>query len=366
MSIHNMFWKQLSLYYILALMFYLTLEEGWTYPEMVRHGYTNCTACHVSPSGGGVLTQYGRELSREILSQTSNEDESNFAYGLLKPPEWLNLGGDIRTLVLYRDTPTAREGSAFIMQADLEAAIAYKKMFAAGTVGGKAPPTPQPIKDYIISRRHYVGVRPTDEISFRAGKFQHAFGINTPDHAIATKRGLGWDQNTETYNLEGAYLGENLNTYATAVFGRPDAKELKRETGASISSSVGFWDRYKAGLSYYYGTNSISRRHVFGPFGILGFTPSFSLLTELDFTQRGFGNYEKIDYEFIQGFHGFLTQEFSKSKFNPSLSLNKTSGIGIQYFPRPHFELSLTYQVLIVSGLSGYTELLFFLFHFYP
>ena len=29
-------------------------ELAWSFAEMVRNGYANCAACHVSPSGGGV------------------------------------------------------------------------------------------------------------------------------------------------------------------------------------------------------------------------------------------------------------------------------------------------------------------------
>src|SRR4029077_16645073 len=33
-------------------------------PTMVRLGYTNCAACHISPQGAGPLTEYGRGIDR--------------------------------------------------------------------------------------------------------------------------------------------------------------------------------------------------------------------------------------------------------------------------------------------------------------
>ena len=33
-------------------------------PTMVRLGYGDCAACHVSPQGGGPLTVYGRGIDR--------------------------------------------------------------------------------------------------------------------------------------------------------------------------------------------------------------------------------------------------------------------------------------------------------------
>ena len=54
----------------------VSTNNSWAFPEMVRHNYSNCSSCHVSPSGGGVLTQYGRELSSAILSIWGAENEN--------------------------------------------------------------------------------------------------------------------------------------------------------------------------------------------------------------------------------------------------------------------------------------------------
>ena len=71
--------------WILALILVLTFSlRSYGYPEMVRHGYANCTACHVSPNGGGILTPYGRSLSQELLSTWGAKNESDFMYGFMK------------------------------------------------------------------------------------------------------------------------------------------------------------------------------------------------------------------------------------------------------------------------------------------
>lgn len=354
--------------------------SAFAFPEMVRHNYVNCMTCHASPSGGGVLTQYGRELSKEVLSTSGKDGEQQFAYGVVKTPEWLNMGGDFRGMAFYRDSPTATEGRAFPMQTDIEAAIAYKKMIVAGMLGYKGEKTPisEPFIKKIISRRHYINYRPTDEISLRGGRFQANYGINTPDHVITIKRGLGWDQGTETYNVETAYIGERFNVFATGIFGRPDAPELNRETGGTLTGSVVFFDSLKTGVSYFYGTNKLASRQVAGPWGILGFTPHFFLLTEFDFQgltpksgpllsrQWGMVEYNRLDYEFFQGFHGYLTQELSRLDFGNPDTLSKAYGIGIQFFPRPHLELNLSWQIQTVATVQGYTDFGALLVHFYP
>src|SRR5882672_5766622 len=79
------------------------------YPWMIRHDYTACAQCHVDPSGGGPLSQYGRAMG-EVLLRTrygaeaagADGDEAEpgpggkFLWGALPLPPWLDLGGSWR------------------------------------------------------------------------------------------------------------------------------------------------------------------------------------------------------------------------------------------------------------------------------
>src|SRR5690242_17806457 len=83
------------------------------FPEMVRHGYNNCITCHVSPSGGGVLNHYGRSLSLEVMSFSGSEGEEQLL-GFVKTPYWLNVGGDVRSVQYYTNTPTVIAAQFFL------------------------------------------------------------------------------------------------------------------------------------------------------------------------------------------------------------------------------------------------------------
>ena len=346
---------------------------------MVRHGYVNCTSCHVSPSGGGVLTQYGRELSRAILSKwgTENQNESLFAYGVVKLPEWITAMGLYRNLYAYQNTPFISQGQYIFMQNDIETAAVLKEWSFDLSLGYENKPTDVKVLDHVISRRNYVAYRPTDELSFRAGRFYPAFGILTSEHVIPTKRDLGWDEGQETYNLEGAWLGEKWNLYATADLGRPDQPSLHHETGFALSPSVALGESNKVGLSYFHGDSVTATRNVAGPWGILGFTHHFFLLSELDFqaqsvkagglaTQKGVVNYQRLDYELIQGLHAYLTQDFSELNFQDFQTLHNSYGVGLQFFPRPHFELNLSWQKLrMIAVAPVYTDFAWFMLNFY-
>src|SRR5687767_311170 len=116
------------------------------FPEMVRHGYVNCITCHVSPNGGGVMTPYGRELSREVLSAWGTENETRFV-GFFKTPEWVNLGGDVRLLQYYQDNILKKKTKFMLMQADAEVAVTINKITVDATAGVR--------DNEFMSRRYY-------------------------------------------------------------------------------------------------------------------------------------------------------------------------------------------------------------------
>jgi len=341
---------------------------SFAFPQMVRSGYANCTTCHQSPTGGGILTPYGRNLSADLMSTWRAENEEQFLYGVPKLPEWLNLGGDIRALQLYQNRASRETAQFIFMQADVEAAVSAGKTTADATVGVTNQGKP-------ISRRHYVQIRPTDELSFRAGKFLPAAGINTENHSVAVKRGLGRDQGTETYNVEAAWIGQTLDLFVTGILGRIDNPDLGSEMGAALSSSLFLGDRHKIGASYVYLTRNVGTRNLAGPFFILGIGKKFFLLADTAFTwftpkfgktQAGFADTVRFDYEWVQGVHFYVSQEFVRNQFLDPASQMEAYGGGIQFFPRPHLEINAQYLRQRYGGSSStFADFAYAMFHFY-
>jgi hypothetical protein len=165
--------------------------------------------------------------------------------------------------------------------------------------------------------------------------------------------------------------------FVTGDFGRPDRDSYHRETGFAIRPSLAVADTYKVGLSYFHGDGKDTTRNVGGPWGILGFTKRFFLLSEWDFQQQGSKtgafpsqtgglDYNRLDYEFIQGLHGYLTQDFAELNFNDFTTLHNSFGVGVQFFPRPHFEINASYQRLrqIFVG-NAYTDFAWLMINLY-
>ena len=84
---------------LVVVGFFALSSVARAFPELIRHGYVNCLTCHVSPSGGGALNDYGRTFSGEGLSTWTSKNEESVLEGLVKRkqiPAWLSVGGDVR------------------------------------------------------------------------------------------------------------------------------------------------------------------------------------------------------------------------------------------------------------------------------
>ena len=363
----NFIFLSLVLPFVLLMFF---SDNTWAFPEMVRAGYTNCITCHVAPTGGGILTPYGRALSKEFMSHGSfffenvqkeesapavtESHEEDFLYGLVRPPEWLNLGGDFRFLQLYMNTHTMIVSDYIFMQEDLEFAASASRFVLDATVGKNDNPQPKVFTDNLLSRRHFLITKlwteaDPDKLQLVVGRFYRAYGLNIAEHNIVTRQALGFDQDQETYNAELAWIDENLNAYLTHTFGRPDQPDLKVESGESLQVSVPVGTSNKIGVNAYTGLAqnqpSSARRDLVGNYAILGFTPHFYSLVETDgtYTQAmgwGFVDYFKLAYEVSKGVNFYFTQELQRRTYLDPTQTYQAYGLGLQYFPRTHWEFT--------------------------
>lgn len=331
-------------------LFFLFAPSAFAFPELATHGYVNCTTCHVSPSGGGTLTEYGRGLSKELLSLGGREGEEKFLYGLMKPPEWMLFGGDVRFLQTYLNTPQVKSGDFFLMQADLAMALRSTQWTVLGTLGLQGGPESLKDKNQAISRIHYLMYQPTETFSLRTGRFLPQFGINEPNHTIVTRQGIGFNQGAESYNLEGAYLGERADFFVTGIFGRPGDRDSKQEKGLAVSTSANFLEKIKVGISALRAQNDIRSRWLAGPWGIIGLAKEFFLLTEWDHqwadpaasgaaSTKGFVSYNRLAFEPAQGLQVYGAHQISYLNTKSVASRTDSFGPGVDFFPRPHLEI---------------------------
>jgi hypothetical protein len=326
----------------------------FAFPENVRHGYFSCTACHVSPSGGGVLTPYGRSLSAELMSTWGTTKNAGFLLSDSENekfnPSWLRDNIFLRGVQTRRNSPRLDKAQFIPMQADVEAGVDTDKFAIIASAGFRSPDQSQSNDlTQFFSRRHYALYRFNDNWSARAGKFIFSFGLNGPDHVTATRRGLGWDEGSESYNLEASFLTETKSTVISFVGDAPNERSVVKDKGLAINQSFLIGKDSKVGVSAFAGTKATYDREILGPYWIWSFSKKVFLDSEIFYqlkkisttqsSQSGYATFHRLGYEFEKGITVFA--QFDRSFLNTADETTQydSYGPGLQWLPFPHFEL---------------------------
>ncbi len=178
-------------------------------PIFLSKQYPRCTACHYAESGGGLLTPYGRSLSREEISAFGRQgagvdpqapaSEEGSLYGLLGNESPLQLGLDIRPSRLGVSLPGRTVAARnLLMTLDLQAAWQRDRWTAYGTVGRE----PSGGAGRVVSYEHWVSYRATETVSVRGGRFLPAYGVRFADHTSFTRERLDLAQDDQIYGVE--------------------------------------------------------------------------------------------------------------------------------------------------------------------
>jgi hypothetical protein len=354
--------------FILALLSFS--QPLWAYPEMVRHGYAQCIACHISPAGGGVLNSYGRQLAAEVLSTWSYKNESQFLHssiGESLAEKGLLFGGDVRAVQTRTEDPHTIEGRLFLMMSDFQTAYQTEHFTGVVSFGQIEKPMSGHIQGNFNSTMYYGYLKFNDEFGVRAGRFMPAYGINLPDHTLAIKEGLRMSPWFQYDSVEASYLSEHWTVLATAATSVPTMPIIAEEQVRALNVSYAFANRMRVGASYWGGRGSMVDRHIFGGNAILGFTSRFYNMSELDFSkeraQDGTFGFSQVAYEVFRGFTPYLQYQHRQDKLTNPSTLTKSYGAGFHFYPRPHFEFSAEYDRMQTAAL--WSDSAYFLSHYY-
>ena len=335
------------------------------FPEMTRHNYMHCTACHTSAVGGNLLNDYGRGLSRELLSQKtlfgteSREGDENFANGLVKTPDWLLLQSDMRLLQVFSESKEASRGRFLIMQVDVDTSVQLDRWRVFGAVGRIEPRASEPeAKDFVTSPRHGLEYRFTGDDSeqrftMRVGRFMPAYGIAFAEHTFVTRSLLEFNPAQERYAAELAWNNSWASLIATGIGSQLNGNDSIKEKGGALQAAMGVREKSKVGLNYYSTRRETAGvkydRQIFGLFAHMGFSEKWYGLLEADRPERADGKWGlveifKLGYEIHQGLHLVGVQEFANLNTEQSAHKFQAISAGAQWFPRPHWDLYGLYR----------------------
>ena len=334
----------LSKMWICFILIICGVEFAEAFPDTIRHGYTNCTTCHVSPSGGGLLNGYGRSLSRELMSTWSFKNEEQPLHGLAPIPESIIetffFGGDSRYVSRKTESGNKKVDEGFLMQMQLRFGVAYNK-FKLLAAFGKIENPRQTKSVQIVSPEYYILWNPKEEMHFRAGRFEPIYGLRLPDHNLWIKSEIGFVPWLERDALEFIYEGEAQFASLSGFQSTSKVSPSEQATGYSVSFNQIIFEKSRIGFSAMNTEGQGRRQRASSLHGIFSFSEKSYLMTEVS---RILTNDSSIDagllrygYEIAKGLTPIVQLQ---NRIVKSTDTNQSkNGIGWIWLPRPHFEL---------------------------
>ena len=351
------------------------------YPFMVRHGYTGCAQCHVDPSGGGVLTPYGRAMGDVILrtrypfdTEDTLEPSSTagFLWGTAPDLGPVLAQGDLRVSRLYRQVEgTDWQSDTIWMRADLLAAVVWRCLRATASIGyahegALGAAITRDVAPNLVSREHWAGCGfgEADEWLVRAGRMNVPFGLRNIEHTLWVRSLTETDINDDQqHGVSVSYSGELFRAELMAILGnlqlRPDDFRERGYSGYIEWTSL---QQVTFGASSLVAHRDLDPqlrvpqwRQAHGVFSRWA-TPwhPLVLMAEANYVvespryvprRKGVVGVLQADLELIQGVHGMLTGELHDVGFEGA-PFSYAGWLSAWWFFAPHADLraDLTYQ----------------------
>jgi hypothetical protein len=389
MQVRRTLAKRLSLARVLRLSFAVSLlfvtffctRDAHAYTWMIRHDYGGCTPCHRDPSGGGILTPYGRAVGGLLLSTryaapaTDEADPTDeFLFGAVPLPDEIMLGGDGR-LMWYASKVEGVETQydSFLMQADLEAAVNVHHVLASGSIGyaeqgALNAAITNENEQNLVSRVHWLGYEfdETTSLVLRAGRMNLPFGIRNVEHTSWVRDETDTSVNADQqHGIAVAWAPAHFRGELMAILGNYQIHpDQYRERGGSGYLEWQPFAKLALGASAlvtHRDTDPVTLketwRHAYGLFGrwATGWEPLVVLAeadyvlrsSKQDFHRSGIVALAQADVEMIQGVHFLVTGE-AKDVGIDGTPFSYGIWISQAWFLAPHLDLRVdsTYQNL--------------------
>lgn len=217
---------------VLALLFAVSHRAN-AYPQFQLSKDQTCTACHISPAGGGILDENGLNVAETMSTYDGSPAP---LHGLLDTPSWFLFSGDFRGAggLVYQHGARA---AGFPMQAELDFAARASGFTAYATVGAQAGTGSRPWT-YALFREHYLMWQQdpggTTGAFIRVGRFMPVYGLRFAEHNFFVRRYGQTPLYGETYGVAAEYIEPGWDVHATAFVHDPLQDPIERGNGVAV------------------------------------------------------------------------------------------------------------------------------------
>ena len=353
-------WTRSAGFLPLALLLALALPaaRAHAYPWMIQHGYTNCSGCHVDPSGWGLLTEYGRGQDQIVIptlwgkKQEDLEPFTGIMYGAVPLPSWLNVGLSLRGAVLSTTNSGTTTWRDILMIADLRAGVTAGPFLASVSfgyvpTGATLAAVTNQQRDNLVSREHWLGLRFDDNrLYLLGGRMNLPFGLRNVEHNAFVRSSTLTDTNSsQQYGGQVVWDAPGIRAALMGIAGNLLLRDpAYREYGYSGYVEGAFSNSFTLGLSslvthadlalaqfanpalgpdpFFGASNSwrqahglFSRWHVGGPWVVLAEANLLVQTADNVATDWGGVGFLQADWEAIQGLHLIFTGEALRQRY---------------------------------------------------
>jgi hypothetical protein len=255
-------------------------------PTMIRLGYTNCAACHISPQGAGPLTDYGKGIDRAQSLEGGEYIGPDVPRKLVQDLRgvfqgtWANNNAphSYRPRLLYRNVTTLGRGFRLSGIATIEGATALRP---ARTYDPPARSSTFFVNTALV---HY---RPSGSFELAAGRDQLPSGLNITDLGayIKSRNRLGYYDSPTQMKLYWWGKRYQVTPFVYAPGGNEAAGEHESGAGTLAEFDLLGNQRTVVGTTLLSGRAQNGDRRMIGGYARLGFGP-WGILAEHDVTER--------------------------------------------------------------------------------
>jgi hypothetical protein len=343
-------------------------------PMFLAKQYTRCTACHYSPTGGGLLTSYGRLLSHRELSTTGGSStapaadavddprgEQEFLYGALGHALGpVHLGLEMRPSHLRIGFPGGHQDMNLLMNVDLVGAVQKNGWTAYGTIGREPPNSAErpggTLPDAaVISYEHWISYETNTGFRVRAGRFLPAYGVRFADHTMDTRADLDLDRNDQVYGLEvsttvGSSLAQVMVSPGKAEAILHDESHRGFSTAGRWQLDVGSRATIIGSAFYRHNTDADPQSGTLGAAFGLAPTARVSIWTEADAkvqpSSAGGRSWVVVNETSVEVYRGIwlkVSPQIHTASDAPGSSEVRRMVLGADLLPRTHWNVNVSY-----------------------